>query len=67
MTSILIGIIGFVVAAAIAAALFSLNRKPGGKCNDHSGGCGCGSSDAGSGGHSHSSGDSHAGDSGGGD
>ena len=63
MTNIIIAIIGLVVAVAIAAALYDMNRKKGGKCGDHSGSCGCGT-DGGGGkdGHSHSSGDSHSGD-----
>ena len=68
MTNIIMVIIGLVVAVAIAAALYDMNRKKGGKCGDHSGSCGCGT-DGGGGkdGHSHSSGDSHSGDAGGGD
>ena len=42
MTNIIIVIIGLVVAVAIAAALYDMNRKKGDKCGDHSGGCGCG-------------------------
>lgn len=67
MTTIIIVVVFLVIGVAVAAALFELNRKSGGKC-DHTGGCGCGP-EAGGGhdGHTGAPGDSSGGDSGGGD
>ncbi len=61
MTTIIIAVIFLVVGAAVAAALFEMNRGKSGKC-DHSGGCGCGHG-GGDSGHGHH-GDSHGGDGG---